>query len=76
MHPKARTNEAYDVRHERLQHARRTGEYVDYPGQSIVPLEYRDGHVMPNAKALAAAKIRRNQNMGRQEVEHGNERNN
>ncbi|KKN75840.1 hypothetical protein LCGC14_0377160 [marine sediment metagenome] len=74
MNPQPKTKDQQDHRHERLRHAERTGEYVDFPGGGGIPMEVVDGRVRCVPKSLAAEKRRRNIRMGRSNIEHGNER--
>ena len=69
MTPKQKDHQ-YDARHETLQHAQRTGQWMEFPGQGGIPLHYHNGRVYASPKSVAAAKRRRNVRMGRQEIEN------
>ncbi len=43
MNPQPRTKAEQDSRHERLSHARQTGDYLTFPGGGGVPMVIEDG---------------------------------
>ena len=62
MNPQPRDKTSYDARKERLDHARLTGEYVDYPGGSN-NCEIVDGVVRLKPKFKAFLEQKRQENM-------------
>ena len=70
MNPQPRNKQNFDARKERLDHARLTGEWLDFPCRALVPLGYVDGKLIPNPTALAVAKRRRDVMMDRMEIEN------
>lgn len=71
MNPQPRTRQEQDVRHERLSHAQKTGEYVDFPGGGGIPVRLYRGRVCPLPGYVEAAKRRRNIQTSKQEIENG-----